>query len=43
MDARSTTAGTPVKSCRITRVGMKGKLAPALVGLQAATARTSSS
>ena len=24
MAARSTTAGTPVKSCRITRAGMKG-------------------
>ena len=43
MAARSTTAGTPVKSWSTTRVGRKGTFAPALAGLHAATARTSSS
>ncbi len=40
MAARSTTAGTPVKSCSTTREGMKGTSAPALVGLHDATAST---
>jgi hypothetical protein len=43
MAARSTTAGTPVKSWSTTRLGMNGKFAPAFVGLHAATAFTSSS
>ena len=49
MAARSTTAGTPVKSCRITRAGMKGIStseapgAAAAPGRQAASAATSDS
>ena len=42
MAARSTTAGTPVKSWRTTRDGMNGTSAPAFVGLHEATAATCS-
>ena len=44
MDARSTTAGTPVKSCRMTRAGMKGSSTSAgRAAFQAARRRTSAS
>ena len=41
--AISTTAGTPVKSCRITRLGMNGISAGVIVGFQFAILFTSSS
>ena len=41
--ARSTTHGTPVKSCRITRAGLNGISAGVMSGDQSASARTASS
>ena len=41
--ARSTTAGTPVRSCMITRAGMNASCAPGRCAGQAASARTSAS
>ena len=41
--ARSTTAGTPVRSCIITRAGMKASCAPSAGAGQPASARTSAS
>jgi hypothetical protein len=44
MAAKSTTAGTPVKSCKITRAGLKGiSAACGALGSQVASFLTSSS